>query len=80
MGSELETAFESDDTCTRVLAPGLLEIVLLQGFKRADTAEMTLHASVMNVLGQVAIKDTATCDSRCELQIYVNQLLFECIM
>ena len=80
MGSELETAFESDDTCTRVLAPGLLEIVLLQGFKRADTAEVTLHASVMNVLAQVAIKDAAKCDTHCELQISVNQWLFERIV
>ena len=53
---------------------------MLQGFKMSDTAEVTLHASVMNVLAQVAIKDAAKCDTHCELQISVNQWLFERIV
>lgn len=75
-----KAAFEAADTYTRALAPGLLEVFLIQGFKRADTAEVTLHASVMNVLAQVAIKDAAKCDTHCELQISVNQWLFERIV
>ena len=46
----------------------------------SDTAEVTLHASVINVLGQVADKDAAKCDTQCELQISVNQWLFERIV
>ena len=75
-----KAAFEAADTYTRALATGLLEVVLLQGFKRADTAEVALHASVMNVLGQVKDKDAAKCDTQCELQISVNQWLFERIV
>ena len=85
VGSGLNAVSAADDTYTRVLAPGLLEMFPDQACpyrfqSYAAATAVNLRASVMNVLAQVAIKDAAKCDTHCELQISVNQWPFERIV